>query len=379
MDFEFNEEQRMMQQAARRFLTKECSSAFVREMEQDPKGHSTDLWQRMTELGWMGLPFPETYGGVEGTFLDLAVLLSEMGFVCLPGPFFSSIVLAGSTILDAGNESQRRAILPQLANGSQIATLAWTGTSATYAPEGISLKAEVSGDAYILTGTKLFVADAHVAHIIVCAVRTNVNEPARPEEGISLLWVDSQSSGITIEPLQTIAGDKQCAVHFQRVKVPRTNLLGEQDKGWPVLQRVLHKAAVAKCAEMVGGAERVIELVMLQARERVQFGKPIGSFQAVQHHCANILTYFETSKFMTFDAAWRITQGLPYEKQASVCKAWVNDSYRKLLALAHAVMGGMGFMEEHDLQLYFRRAKAAELVFGDADFHRDLVARHMGL
>jgi len=187
------------------------------------------------------------------------------------------------------------------------------------------------------------------------------------------------SAGINITPLITIAGDKQCEVTFDKVKIPKSNIIGEPNQGWPILKRVQLMAAVAKCAEMMGGARKAFELVLPWTKERVQFERPIGSFQAIQHHCANIVTYQDTLNYMTYKASWLIASGKPFEKEASMCKAYVSDSYRKLVALCHQVLGGIGFMEEHDLGLYFKRAKAAELFFGDADFHREMVAQEMGL
>jgi len=378
MNFDLSEEQQILKDAARGFLSKECPSLFVRKMAEDEKGYTPELWHKMAELGWIGLLFPERYGGCEGNFLDLAVLLSEMGYAGLPGPFFSTAVLGGITLLEAGNETQKKELLPAVAKGERILSFAWVEKNGTYSPEGISLKAELKNGHYVLSGTKLFVPDAHIADTLICAVRTKESQENR-KLGISLFLVDRKSPGISVHKLETIAGDKQCEVTFDQVQVPQENLLGEPNQGGSVMNKVLQKAAVAKCAEMNGGAQKVIEFVVPHTKERVQFGKPIGTFQAVQHHCANILTYIETSRFITDQAAWRISQGLPFEKEASMCKAWVSDAYRRLVALAHQVMGGIGFMEEHDLQLYFKRAKAAELAFGDADFHREIVAQQMGL
>lgn len=254
--------------------------------------------------------------------------------------------------------------------------MAWTEKSGTYSSAGISTKAELREDHYVLSGTKLFVPYAHVADTFIWVTRTGT---AHNDGGWSLFLVDKKSPGITVHVLRTIAGDKQCEVTFDQVEVPRENLLGRPNQGEFVLKNIMLQTAVGKCAEMSGGAQKVIELVLLQAKERVQFGRPIGAFQAVQHHCANILTYADTSRFMAYQAAWRISQGFPFETEASMCKSWVSDSYRRLVGLAHQVMGGMGFMEEHDLHLYFKQAKAAELAFGDADFHRELVAQQIGL
>jgi alkylation response protein AidB-like acyl-CoA dehydrogenase len=276
--------------------------------------------------------------------------------------------------LEAGSEVQKTEMLPELALGKRVITLACVEEEGTYRAEGIKLKAQPRGDHHILSGTKLFVSDAHVADTIICAARTG-DSPA----DIGLFLVDTDSAGLRIEPLDTLAADKQCEVRFDNTAVPATSLLGETGRAWPALKRVLLMSAVAKSAEMMGGARRVMELVVPYTKERKQFGRPVGAFQAVQHHCADMLTYADTIEFMTYQAAWKIGAGLAFEKDAAMCKAWVSDSYRKLVALGHQVIGGVGFMEEHDLPLYFTRAKAAELMFGDAAYHRELVAQEMGL
>jgi len=310
MDFGLNEGQRMLKQTARDFLTAECPSSLVKEMATDDRGYTTDLWRKMAELGWMGLAFPEEYGGTGGSFLDLAVLIEEMGRACLPGPFFSTVVLGGMTILELGNEKQKKELLPMIAKGELIITLA-------------------------------------------------LNEPGNL--------------------LKTIAGDKQCEVVFNKVKVPQENILGDRGQGWIQLQSILRTAAIAKCAEMVGGAQLVLEMTIDYVKQRVQFGQPIGAFQAVQHHCANIATDVDISKFITYQAAWRLSEGLPCNREAAMAKAWVSDAYRRVTLLGHQCIGGVGFMEDHDLPLYSKRAKAAEIAFGDADFHREVVAQELGL
>lgn len=374
MNYDLNEEQNMLKESANKFLTGECSSEFVRAMVADEKGFTPELWQKMAELGWIGLPIPEEYDGSGMDFLDLAVLLSEMGRVCLPGPFFSTVVLGALTIVEAGSEEQKKNILPDLAEGNRKLTLAWLEGGGSCAPESIRLAARPDGDGHILSGTKLFVPDAHVADTIICAARTG-DEPT----DISLFLVDASADGVGVTVLDTLAGDKQCEVVFENVAVSGADVLGEIGKGWPILEKTLLMAAVAKSAETIGAAEYVLTTAVDYAKVREQFGRPVGAFQAVQHHCANMLTYADTNKFMVYEAAWRIASGLPFAEQASMCKAWVGESHRKLVALGHQVLGGVGFMEEHDLHLYFNRAKAAEQMFGDSDFHRELVAREMGL
>ena len=378
MDYEFNKTQKILKDEAHRFLAKECPSDFVREMAEDESGYSRKMWQKMAALDWMGIMVPEQYDGMGGSFLDLAVLLSEMGYHCMPGPYFASVVLGGLTILEAANESHKADILPALCRGEQRLSVAWVESDGTYKPEGIRLTAEQQGKDYLLNGTKLFVPYAHVADRLICAARTG--QPADDKiSGITLFVVEAKQPGIRIESLITMGGDKQSEVIFENVKVSKDNLLGQPDQGWPVLKKVLLMAAVAKCAEMIGGAQRAMDMAVPYVKGREQFGRPVGSFQAIQHHCANMLTYADTLKFMTYQAAWRISEGLSFEKEASMCKAWGSEAYRKLVALAHQVIGGMGFMEEYDLQLYFKHAKAAEQVLGDADFHREWVAEELGM
>lgn len=378
MNYEFNQTQKILKDEAHRFLAKECPSDFVRAMAEDDNGYSRDIWQKMAELDWMGIMIPEQFGGMGGSFLDLTVLLSEMGYHCMPGPYFATVVLGGLTILEAANDAQKNEILPALCRGEQLLSVAWVESEGTYDPEGIKLTAEKQGDDYLLNGTKLFVPYAHVADRLICAARTG--QPAGDRHtGITLFLVDAKQPGIRIQPLITMAGDKQSEVIFDKVTVSKDRLLGQPDEGWPLLKKVLQMAAVAKCAEMIGGAQCAMDMAVPHAKGREQFGRPVGAFQAIQHHCANMLTYADTLKFMTYQAAWRISEGLSFEKEASMCKAWSSEAYRKLVALAHQVIGGLGFMEEYDLQLYFKHAKAAEQVLGDADFHREWVARELGL
>ena len=375
MDLSLNEEQEMLRKMARDFLANECPKTLVRQMEEDEKGYSPELWAKMAEQGWLGLPFPEKYGGAGYSFLDLAVLLEEMGRACLPGPYFSTVVLAGFAILEAGTEEQKQKLLGAIAEGKLIATLALTEPSASYDPKDIQVTATPEGDGYVINGTKLFVPDAHVAQCLVVVARTG----GQGADGITLFLVDPQAPGVSITLLKTIAADKLCEVTFNGVKVGRDAVLGEVGKGWPVVEKVLQRATAAKCAEMVGGAQQVLEMTVGYAKERVQFGRPIGSFQAIQHHCANMAIDVDGSRFITYQAAWLLSEGQPCTKEVAMAKAWTSEAYRRVTALGHQVHGGIGFTKDHDMQLYYRRAKAAEVTFGDADFHRDIVAREIGL
>ncbi|MBI4308538.1 MAG: acyl-CoA/acyl-ACP dehydrogenase [Chloroflexi bacterium] len=377
MDLSLTEEQEMLKKMARDFLDKEAPKSYVRAMEEDERGYTPEVWKKMAELGWLGLVLPEKYGGMGGSFLDLIVLLEEMGRAVLPGPFFSTVLLGAYTLLEAGTEEQKKEVLPKVARGERILTLALTEPSATWDARGVQLQATAHGKDYNLNGTKLFVPDARVADDLIVVARTK--EGGRPEEGISLFLVDAKSPGIAYTLLKTIAADKQCEVVFNKVAVPGKDLVGKLHEGWPVGEKVLQRAAIAKCAEMAGGAQKVLEMTVDYAKQRVQFGRPIGSFQAIQHYCANMVTDVDGARFITYEAAWRLQEDLPCAKEISMAKAWTSEAYRRVTALGHQVHGGIGFTIEHDMQLYFRRAKAAELAFGDGDFHRERVAQEMGL
>jgi alkylation response protein AidB-like acyl-CoA dehydrogenase len=379
MNFDLSVKEKLLKDSVREFFSKEIDGTYLREMAEYEKGYNHQgIWGKMAELGWMGLLIPKQYGGFEMTFFHMAVLLFEMGYACFPGPFFTSSVVGVLTVLEGGNPDQKQRILPEVAKGERILTLAWTETNGTYNAKGINTRAEMNRGDYVISGTKMFVPYANVAEMIICAAKSTERQE-NEEESITLFITETRSPGVKIEMLQTLAGDKQCVVTFDGVRVSKDNLLGGYNQGWTILKKVLQKSSVMKCAEMSRGAQRVLEMVVEYAKKRIQFNRPIGSFQAVQHHCANMLTYVDTSTLMTYQTAWRISEGRPYEKEASMSKAWVSDAYRKLVRLGHQVMGGMGYMEEMDLQLYFKQAKTAELAFGDAYFHREILAQQIGL
>ncbi len=375
MDFELSEDQKMLRKTARDFLANECTKAYVRQMELDGKGYSPDMWHKMADLGWMGLPFPEQCGGWGGSFLDLTVLMEEMGRACLPGPFLASVVLGGLTILQAGSDSQKEQYLSGIAGG-EVFTLAVTEPDGRYDAASIQTTARAQGDHYVITGTKFYVPDAHVADHLVVAARTG---QGAGEDGISLFIVDAPSQGMKLTPLKTIASDKQCEVVFDKVQVPKANLLGELNKGWPVIQRTLQLAAVAKCAEMVGAAQQVLEMSTAYAKERVQFDKRIGTFQAIQHHCSNMLVDLDGMRMLTYEAAWLLSAGLPAGKEVAMAKAWVSEAIVRVARLGHQVHGGVGYTIDHDLQLYYRRGRAAASFFGDANYQREMIASQLGL
>jgi len=373
MDFELGEEQVMLKTSARDFLEKECPKKLVREMMEDEKGYSPELWRKMAELGWQGLAFPEEYGGVGSSFLDLAVLLEEMGRALVPGPFVPT-VLTGRAILAAGTEEQKQEFLPKIASGEMIMTLALTEPSGGIEASDITVRAEGAGDNFTISGTKLFVPDAHVADYMLCVARTK--DGPDKEDGITLFLVDAKTDGIKVEVLKTMTGAKLCEVVFDNVAVPQKNLLGELDKGWPVVKRVIQEATVAECAWMSGGARWMLETCIDYAKERIQFGRPIGSFQAIQHKCADMAVGVEGATSLVYYAAWAISENDPGATLAThVAKAWCSDVYKQAAFDGIQIHGGIGFTWDHDMHLYLKRAKAAEVAYGDANYHREKVAQ----
>jgi len=373
MNYDLGVEQKMLKESARNFFTKEMNSALIREWEEDAKGYCPKIWKKMAQVGWMGLALPEAYEGAEGSFLDLSVVLEEMGYAGYLGPFFATVVLGASLLHKAASPEQKETLLPDLAMGKRLVTLAYGGAAEPEGPADLPLRAVESEGGFLLNGTSLFVPYAHIADTLICAARMEAGQDVR------LFLVDRKSQGVSVEVLPTMADDKLCEVVFDQVRLGPEALLPEGGQGWQVLQEVLLEAAVAKCAEMVGGARRVLKIVVDYAKNREQFGRPIGSFQAIQHHCANMLTYLDTSALMTHQACSLLAEGQPFATEVAMCKSWVGEACRKLIALGHQVMGGFGFMEEVDLQIYHRRTKAAEQAYGDGTHHRERIASLIGL
>lgn len=377
MDLAFSEEQEMLKTMARDFLTDKLPKEVVREIEESESGYLPELWREMAELGWVGLVLPEKYGGGGMGFLDLAVLLEEIGRACLPGPYFSTVVLGGLPILDAGSEEQKQKYLPKIASGEAIFTLALTEPSARYDAAAIEVKATAEGDAYILSGTKLFVPDAHIADYMLVVARTD--EKSEGEDGITVFIVDAKSPGISCTVLKTIANDKLCEVVFNQVSVPGENILGQLNQGWSEVQKTVQRAAAAKCCEIVGCIQQALDMTIDYAKERKQFDRPIGSFQIIQHYCVDMATDVDGARLSTYQAAWMISEGLPCVQEVAVAKVWTSEASQRIMALAHQIHGAIGYSIDHDLQYYTRRAKAAEVTFGDASFYREVVAQEMGL
>ncbi len=371
MNFAFSEEQEELRRITRQFLETKSPETEVRRLMETTEGYDPAVWAQMaTELGLQSLIIPEEYGGQGFGYVELTVVLEEMGRALLAAPFFSTVALATNTILHSGDEAAKKELLPGIASGETIATLAFTEPNGKWDLSGIEATATKDGDTWRINGTKMFVLDGHTADLVLVAARTG--------DDVSLFRVAGDAEGLTRTPLSTMDQTrKQAKLEFSNV--PAT-LLGEQGKGGDVLGRVLDLAVVALAAEQVGGAQKVLEMSVQYAKDRVQFGRPIGSFQAIKHKCADMLLEVESAKSAAYYAAWcasELNDELP--AVASLAKAYCSEAYFHAAAENIQIHGGIGFTWEHPAHLYFKRAKSSELLFGDPTYHRELLAQRLGI
>ena len=366
MTFGFSEEQNELRSTAARFLDEKSSSATVRELMESEQGFDEGTWKQMADLGWFGMAIPEEYGGIGFGFVEVTVLMEEMGKKLLPAPYFSSVVLGANAILNAGTEDQKKELLPGIADGTTRAALAFVEPNGKWELDGI--EATVSGGK--LTGEKSYVIDGATANLLIVA--------AKDGNDIDLYVVDPDAEGVTRTPLQTLdMTRKQAKISFNNT--PAT-LLGTKGTGAAALTKTLDQAAAALSAEMVGGSQQCLDMSTQYAKERYQFGRPIGSFQAIKHKCANMLMEVEMARSAAYYAGWAAAED-PDELSlaASLSKAYCSDAFFHAAAENIQIHGGIGFTWEHDAHLYFRRAKSSEIYLGDATYHRELVAQKLGV
>ncbi len=371
MNFAFSDEQEELRSIVRKFLEDKSSEAAVREQMETESGFDDAVWSQMAEqLGLQSLIIPEEYDGQGFGYVELCVVLEEMGRSLLCAPYFSTVVLAANTILQSGDDAAKKELLPGIASGETKATLAFTEANGRWDEQGVEATATKSGDGWTISGEKMFVLDGHTADLLVVAARTDA--------GVSLFHLPADSSGVTRTALSTMDQTrKQAKVAFDNA--PAT-LLGEDGKGWDTLGTVLDLVAVALAAEQVGGAQLCLEMAVQYAKDRIQFGRPIGSFQAIKHKCADMLLEVESAKSAAYYAGWcaaELNDELP--SVASLAKAYCSEAYFHAAAENIQIHGGIGFTWEHPAHLYFKRAKSSELLFGDPTYHRELLAQRIGI
>jgi alkylation response protein AidB-like acyl-CoA dehydrogenase len=379
MRFAFDEEQAQLRAAARRFLDEQSSSARVRAAMQSELGWDPEVWRRIgAELGWTSLTIPEQFGGAGYGHVELVALMEETGRALLCAPLLSTVCLGAGALLVAGTDEQKRRYLPAIAEGALIGTLAHLGPSGRPGADGVEVRCRRDGGDYLLSGTASYVLDGHAAELIIVAARL---PDSRGERGLCLLAVDGDAAGLERRALGTVdMTRRQAELTLRDVRVPASALLGEEGGGAPALARVLDLACVALAAEQVGGAERCLEMSVEYAKVRQQFGRPIGSFQAVKHMCADMLVHVETARSVAYAAGWAAAAGdAELEALAPTAKAWCSDAYVACAADTIQVHGGIGCTWEHDAHLYFKRARSSATLFGDATYHRARCADRIGI
>jgi alkylation response protein AidB-like acyl-CoA dehydrogenase len=371
MNFAFSEEQEELRKTVRSFLDQKSAETEVRRLMETEAGFDEAVWKQMGEqMGLQGLVVPEEFGGSGFSYVELGIVLEEMGRSLLCAPYFSTVVLAANTLIHSGDEAAKADLLPGIASGETIATLAFTEPSGKWDEAGITTPATTSGDGWVINGTKMFVLDGHTASLVLVAARTDA--------GVSLFAVDGSAAGLTRTALSTMDQTrKQAKLEFSNTPA---RLVGTDGDGWNVLSKVLDLAAVALSAEEVGGAQKCLEMAVEYAKVRVQFGRPIGSFQAIKHKCADMLLEVESAKSAAYYAMWcaaELNDELP--SVASLAKAYCSEAYFHAAAENIQIHGGIGFTWEHPAHLYFKRAKSSELLFGDPTYHRELLAQRIGI
>ena len=371
MDILPSEEEQMLKNVAREFLETEISTAMVREMELDDLGYPPSLWKQMADLGWLGLALPEQYGGQGLPLTYLGLILQEAGRVLAPVPLHSTMV-AALTIAEAGSDQQKQDILPAVSDGGMVLTWGIAERDPRLIPEAMTMQATADGDGWILNGTKMFVDNFVVAQRCLVAARTAPGSDSN--QGISLFLVDTNGIGVDQTALTTLAKDKQSRVDFKNHRVDASALVGEFNRGWPIVEAMLDRATALLCCQMTGAARKDAEMAIEYAKNRVAFGRPIGSFQSVQHMLADMLLHVDGGEMLTFEALWKMDEGLPSSVEVSQAKAFCNEKCESVVRTSQVIHGGIGFMMEFDLHLWFRRVTSWTMRLGTTYDHRARIA-----
>jgi alkylation response protein AidB-like acyl-CoA dehydrogenase len=370
MDFGFTSDQQLLKNSARAFLDEHCKPATVRASWDDPRGDNDAMWKEMAQLGWLGLSLPEAHGGSGLGMVETAILLEEMGRAACPGAYWPTMLAAGA-FAEAGTDAQKKRWLPAIATGEARATIAFLDGDLDWNPDAVTTRAKRAGQKWVLSGEKRFVPWAHVANVMLI--------PARTREGVTLFAVEPSAPRLGLSPVAGMdLATRWVHVRLDGVGVPADAVVGAPGQAAPLLAGLLRRGAVGAAAEMLGASRRCLDMAVGYAKVREQFGQPIGSFQAIRHKCAEMLVEVENSHSATYYAAWALDAGADDQAlAASVAKAYVSDAARRVCGEAIQVHGGIGFTWEYDLHLYFKRAKALEPMYGDAEYHRDLIVRHV--
>ncbi len=369
MDLAFTEQQEMLRSLAKNICRDCCSPAIVRKMENDPVGVPAELWGQMRQNGLLGMLLPEDYGGMGLDMLDCAVIYEELGRTLAPGPYFASAALSVSAIKRAGTEAQKKELLPPLGSGELICVPAWLEPDRGFGPEGVQMSATRTTDGFRLNGVKRHVLYAKAAQKLLVLARTGASI-----DGVDLFIVDTDTPGLTIEQQLSMASDTQYKVVFDDVMVPATARLAAYATGWAAWQDAMYDCIILLAAFAAGGAERALEITVQYSKDRQQFGKPIGAFQALAHYMADAAAVVDGAKTLVYEAAWNHVHGRNFQRLSAMAKLFACKAFRDVTAMAEQVHGGIGFTLEYDIQLFYRRAKQLQMNWWDSRYLEDLIA-----
>lgn len=370
MDLGPSDVQLVLKNNARRFLQGASTPEHVRRMEESTEGYDKDVWSQMCDQGWPGLLIPDQYGGQDGDVSDMVVLFEEIGHFLAPSPLFASSVLGTLAVLTLGSEEQKKAILPEVANGTKLLTLALTEKAGTYESWGIEATAKKDGDSYTLNGTKVYVPYAQVADTIIVVARTGEGD-----DNLAFFLVDRRSSGVSITILNTIGADHQYVVDLENVKVDADNVLGPATGAWAKVESILQPATVVFAAEAIGGAERSLELAVDYSKQRIAFGRPIGAFQALQHKMARMVTELTGAQLTVYEAAHKLANNEEATMDVSLAKVAGSMAYTTCSIEACHIYGGAGFVRGAEIELFYRKALGNESTLGTPRWHKKRIAR----
>ena len=370
MDLDFSEEQQMLREMVRGVFSEYAPIETVRELEDDPKGYPDELWKQLAELDLLGLTIPEAFGGSEQGMLEAAIVYEEIGRSLAPSPHYVSCVLSAGALLRGGSEEQKQAWLPKIATGEAILTPAWLEPRNGFGAVGVQVRAEADGDDFVITGTKWHVLFASAASRLIVLARTGEGE-----DDVDLFLVDPDATGVKLTQQLNLASDTQYAVQLDGVRVPASDRIGSAGSGWATWQAVVQEGVILAGAQAAGGAQRSLELTVEYAKEREQFGKPLGAFQAIAHYLSDAATNVEGGTTLVYEAAWAHAAGKDISQLAPMTKLFMCQVYRDVTAVSLQIFGGVGFTVEYDAQLYFRRAKQLQLSWWDSRYLEEQIAR----
>lgn len=376
MNFAFTEEQELLRETARRFLDDKVPSEVVRKLMESHDGYDPAHWSEVAQMGWQAMAIPEKYGGAGFSFLETIVLMEEMGRSLIPIPFLSTVILSSNLLLELGSEEQKKAYLPAIAAGESVWAMALTEPAGRWDAAGVEATATPQGDGWTISGTKSYVVDGHVADHLLIVARTG-----EQTSELSVFIVDADATGLQATKVESMDQTRSLAqVVLEAVEVEGAALVGPAGEAWPAIETVLDIAAVALAAEQVGGAQTCLDMAVEYAKVRIQFGRPIGSFQAIKHKCADMLVQVESAKSAAYYAGWATAErNEEFAIVAPLAKSYCSEAYFMCAAENIQIHGGIGFTWEHDAHLYFKRAKSSELMFGDPTYHRSRLADRIGL